>query len=46
MKLLLGAINAKVETEDIFRPAIEYEILQYDSNGNGVRIVTFVASST
>jgi exonuclease III len=46
MKILLGDINTKVEREDIFKPTIEYEILQHDSNGNGVRIVNFAASST
>ena len=45
-KIVLGDINAKVEREDIFKPTIEYEILQHDSNGNGVRIVRFAASST
>jgi exonuclease III len=45
-KILLGDINANVERGDIFKPTIEYEILQHDSNGNGVRIVHFAASST
>jgi hypothetical protein len=43
---LLGDIKAKVEREDIFKPTIEYGSLQYDSNGNGVRIVNIASSST
>jgi hypothetical protein len=45
-KILLEDINAKVEREDIFKPTIEYEILQHGGNGNGVRIVNFAASNT
>jgi len=46
MKILLGDINEKVERENIFKPTIEYEILQHDNNGNGVRTVNFAASRT
>ena len=42
----MGDINVKVEREDIFKPTIEYEILQDDSNGNGIRIANVAASST
>ena len=46
MEILLGDINAKVEREDIFKPTVEYESLQYDSNGNAVGTVNIAASNT
>jgi hypothetical protein len=41
LKILLGDINAKLEKEDIFKPAIGNESLNQDSNDNGGRIVKF-----
>ena len=39
MKILLGDFNAKVGTENIFKPKIRNERLHQNSNDNGVRIV-------
>jgi hypothetical protein len=39
MKMLLRDFNAKVDREDIFKPAIGNESLHEISNDNGVRIV-------
>jgi formate dehydrogenase assembly factor FdhD len=36
MEMLLGALNAKVGREDIFKLTIGYETLHQTSNGNGV----------
>ena len=44
MKILLGDFNAKVGTEDIFKPIIGQESLHQDNNDNGVRIVNFTTS--
>jgi hypothetical protein len=44
MKILLGDFNAKVGTEDIFKPTIENESLHEISNDNGVRLVSFSTS--
>ena len=44
MKILLGDFNAKVGTENIFRPTISKESLHQDSNDNGFRLVNFVTS--
>jgi exonuclease III len=41
LKILLGDFNAKLEKEDIFKPAIGNESLNQDSNDNGGRIVKF-----
>jgi hypothetical protein len=41
MKILLGAFNAKVGREDIFKPTIGNESLHKISNDNGVRVVNF-----
>jgi hypothetical protein len=41
MKILLGDFNAKVGSEDIFRPTIGNESLHEISNDNGVIIVNF-----
>jgi len=46
MKILLGDFNAKVGTENIFKPTIGNESLHQDSNDNGVRIVNFSTSKT
>jgi len=43
LKILLGDFNAKLEKEDIFKPAIGNESLNQDNNDNGVRIVKFAA---
>jgi hypothetical protein len=37
LKILLGDFNAKVGTEDIFKPTIGNESLYEISNNNGVR---------
>ncbi|PSN38677.1 hypothetical protein C0J52_08897 [Blattella germanica] len=44
MKIFLGDFNAKVGRENIFRPTIGKFSLHEDSNGNGVRLVTFATS--
>ena len=44
MKILLGAFNAKVGRENIFKLTIENESQHQDSNDNGVRIVNFATS--
>jgi hypothetical protein len=41
MEILLGDFNAKVKTENIFKPPIGKESLREDSNDNGVRIANF-----
>jgi hypothetical protein len=43
MKILLGDFNAKVGTEDIFKPIIGNGSLHEASNDNGVRVVNFAA---
>jgi hypothetical protein len=44
MKILLGDFNAKVGTEDIFKPTIGNESLHEISNDNVVRVVNFATS--
>jgi hypothetical protein len=44
MKILLGDFNAKVGSEDIFKPTIRNENLHELNNNNGVRIVNFATS--
>jgi hypothetical protein len=44
MKVLLGDFNAKLCTEDIFKPTIGNEISHEISNYNGVRVVNFATS--
>jgi hypothetical protein len=44
MKILLGAFNAKVGRENIFKPTIGNESLHEISNDNAVRVVNFVTS--
>jgi hypothetical protein len=44
MKILLGAYNAKVEREKIFKPTAGTESLHQGSNENGVRTVNFAIS--
>jgi hypothetical protein len=44
MKIILGDFNAKVGTENIFKPTIGNESLPQNSNDNGVRIVKFATS--
>jgi hypothetical protein len=46
MKILLGDLNAKVDSEDIYKPTIWNESLHEISNDNGVRIVNFATSKT
>jgi len=41
---LLGDYNAKLGTEDIFKPTIGNESPHQDSNDNGVTIVNFATS--
>jgi hypothetical protein len=41
MKVLLGYFNAKVGSEDFFRPIIGNETLHEVNNENGVRVVYF-----
>jgi exonuclease III len=41
LKIMLGDFNAKLEKEDIFKPAIGNESLNQDSNDNYGRIVKF-----
>jgi len=42
--MLLGDINAKLERENIFKPAMGQESLHQDSNDNEVRLVNFATS--
>jgi hypothetical protein len=44
MKILLGDFNAKMGTENKFKPTIENDSLHQVSNDNGVRIVKFATS--
>jgi hypothetical protein len=44
MRTLLGDFNAKLVTEDIFKPATRNVSLHEDSNDNGVRVVNFATS--
>jgi exonuclease III len=44
MKIFLGDLNAKVGTEDIFRPKIGIVSLHKISNDNGVRVVNSATS--
>jgi hypothetical protein len=44
IKILLGDFNEKLETETIFKTAIENKSLHEDSNNNGVRVVNFTTS--
>jgi hypothetical protein len=41
---MLGDFNAKVSTEDIFKPTIGNESLHAISNDNGVRVINFTTS--
>jgi hypothetical protein len=41
---LLEYLNAKVGREDIFKPAIENEILHEIIHDNGIRVVNFATS--
>ena len=41
MKVILGDFNAKVWSENIFKPTIGNQSLHQESNENGVRIVNF-----
>jgi hypothetical protein len=41
MKILLGNLNAKVGTEDNFKPTVGNESLQEVSNDNGVTVINF-----
>jgi hypothetical protein len=43
-KIVLGDFNAKLGTEDIFKPTTGNESLHEDSNDNGVRVVNFATS--
>ena len=43
-KILLGEFDAKLGTEDIFKPTIRNESLHQDNNENYFRIVNFAAS--
>jgi hypothetical protein len=44
MKILLGHFNAKVGSEDIFKPTIGNESLHEICNDNEVRVVSFATS--
>jgi len=44
MKILLGDFSEKLGREDIFKLIIGNEILQKDSNDNGVKRVNFTTS--
>jgi hypothetical protein len=46
MKILLGDFNAKVGTDDIFKPTIGNESSHEISNDNGVRVVNFATSKS
>ena len=42
--MLLGNFNAKVGSDNIFKPTIGQERLHQDRNDNGVRLVIFATS--
>ena len=44
MKMLSRDFNAKVGTENIFKPTIGQESLRQDSNDNGDRLLNFATS--
>jgi hypothetical protein len=44
MKILTEDFNAEVARENIFKPTVENESLQQDSNDNGIRIVNFATT--
>jgi len=44
MKILLGDFNAKLGTEDIFKPIVGNESLHQASKDNGIRIVNCATS--
>jgi hypothetical protein len=44
MKILLRNLNAKIGSEDVFKPTIGNESLLEISNYNGVGLVNFVTS--
>ena len=44
MNILLGDCNAKVGSENVFKPKIGNDSLHQDSNDNGIRIVKFATS--
>jgi exonuclease III len=44
MKILLGDFNAKVGTEDIFKPINRNKSLHEASDDNGVRVINFATS--
>jgi len=46
MHILLGELNAKLGTEDNFKPNIGNESLQQDSNDNSIRIVNVATSES
>jgi hypothetical protein len=46
MKILLGDFNAKVDTEDIFKPTVGNESSHEISIDNGVGVVNFATSKT
>jgi hypothetical protein len=41
MNIFLGDFNAKVGTEDIFKPTVENDSLHEISNDNGIRVANF-----
>jgi hypothetical protein len=41
IKICLGDFNAKVGTEDIFKPIVRIESLHEISNDNGIKVVGF-----
>jgi hypothetical protein len=44
IKILLGELNAKVGSEDIFKPTIGKESLDEFSNDNGSRVANYATS--
>ena len=44
MKIILGDFNAKMGSENTFKPTIRNDSLHQDSNDNGVRVVNFATS--
>jgi hypothetical protein len=46
MKIILGNFNAKVESDNIFKPTIGNDSWHHDSNDDGVRIVNFATLKT